>query len=210
MKVLITGGTGYLGRAVVRAMHARGHEVVVFARSASASGLPGALVDGDVRDRAAIDRAAAGCDALCHSAALVSIWRRRRADFDDVNVGGLRNALDVASARSMSRMLYTSSFVALPPRDRTDPIAANDYQRTKLAADRVADGAVAAGAPLVRVYPGVVYGPGSFTEGNLIGRLVADHLLRRLAGLGGRENRWAVAYGVDVVAVHVAWRVGGS
>jgi len=204
MRALVTGGTGYLGRAIVRAMHARGHDVVVFARHASASGLPGALVDGDVRDKAALERAAAGCDALCHTAALVSIWRRRRADFDEVNVGGLQNALDVALARGMSRMLYTSSFVALPPRDRTEPIAANDYQRTKLAADRVADVAVAAGAPLVRVYPGVVYGPGSFTEGNLVGRLVADHLRRKLPGLIGPENRWSFAYVDDVAAGHVA------
>src|SRR5207248_11644522 len=98
MRVLITGGTGYLGRAIVRAIHARGHDVVLFARRASGSGLPGALVEGDVRDKGALERAAAGCDALCHAAALVSIWRRRRADFDDVNVGGLRNALDAASA----------------------------------------------------------------------------------------------------------------
>src|SRR5438067_2033677 len=71
MKVLITGGTGYLGRAAVRAFHARGHELVVFARSATRSGLPGTLVDGDVRDCAALERAAAGCDAISHSAALV-------------------------------------------------------------------------------------------------------------------------------------------
>src|SRR2546430_16748639 len=108
MKVLITGGTGYLGRAVVRAMHARGHEVVVFARSASASGLPGALVDGDVRDRAAIDRAAAGFDALCHSAALVSIWRIHRADFSDVHVRGMRNALVVTMAAVNPTIVYTS------------------------------------------------------------------------------------------------------
>ena len=76
MKVLVTGGTGYLGRAVVQALAARGHDLVVFARTASRSGLPGAAVDGDVRDRAALERAAAGCDAISHSAALVSIWRR--------------------------------------------------------------------------------------------------------------------------------------
>ena len=204
MRVLITGGTGYLGRAVVRAMHARGHDVVVFARSASASGLPGTLVDGDVRDKRSLDLAAGGCDALCHSAALVSIWRRRAADFDDVNVGGLRNALDAAEARRIPRVLYTSSFVALPPRDLREPIAANDYQRTKLAADRLAATAVEAGAPLVRVYPGVVYGPGSFTEGNLVGRLVADHLRRRLPGLIGPENPWSFAYVDDVAAGHVA------
>src|SRR5438045_1277248 len=96
MKVLVTGGTGYLGRAVVSALAARGHDPVVFARTATASSLPGVAIDGDIRDRAALERAAGGCDAISHSAALVSIWRRRREDFDDVNIGGLRNVLAVA------------------------------------------------------------------------------------------------------------------
>ena len=213
MKVLVTGGTGYLGRAVVSALAARGHELVVFARSASRSGLPGTPIDGDIRDRAALERAAAGCDAISHSAALVSIWRRRREDFDDVNVGGLRNVLAVAGALAIPRVLYTSSFVAIPPKGRTEALVANDYQRTKVAADRLADEAVRGGAPLVRVYPGVVYGPGSFTEGNLVGRLIADHLAHKLPGLVGPENRWSYAYFDDVAAGHCAalehGRVGG-
>jgi farnesol dehydrogenase len=204
MKVLVTGGTGYLGRAVVGALAARGHDLVIFARTATASGLPGTLVDGDVRDRPALERAAAGCEAISHSAALVSIWRRRAQDFDDVNVGGLRNVLAVAAAHRISRILYTSSFVALPPRGRSEPIEANDYQRTKVAADRLADESVLHGSPLVRVYPGVVYGPGAFTEGNLVGRLIADHLKGRLPGLVGPENRWSYAYVDDVAAGHCA------
>ena len=213
MKVLVTGGTGYLGRAVVGALAARGHELVIFARSASRGGLPGTAIDGDIRDRAAIERAAAGCDAISHSAALVSIWRRRRADFDEVNVGGLRNVLGAAATLRIPRVLYTSSFVALPPRGRVEPIAANDYQRTKVAADRLADEAVRDGSPLVRVYPGVVYGPGSFTEGNLVGRLIADHLRRKLPGLVGPEHPWSYAYVADVAAGHCAalerGRIGG-
>ncbi len=204
MKVLVTGGTGYLGRAIVRALSARGHDVVVFARTASRSGLPGAAVDGDIRDRAALERAAAGCDAISHSAALVSIWRRRRGDFDEINVGGLRNVLAIAATLRLSRVLYTSSFVAIPPRGRTEPLQANDYQRTKVAADRLADTAVGDGSPLVRVYPGVVYGPGSLTEGNLVGRLIADHLRHRLPGLIGPENRWSYSYVDDVAAGHCA------
>jgi farnesol dehydrogenase len=213
MKVLVTGGTGYLGRTVVQALAARGHNLVVFARTASRSGLPGTAVDGDIRDRAALERAAAGCDAISHSAALVSIWRRRREDFDDINVGGLRNVLAVTATLGVSRLVYTSSFVALPPRDLTEPIQANDYQRTKVVADRVADTAVSEGSPLIRVYPGVVYGPGTFTEGNLIGRLIADHLRHRLPGLVGPENRWSYAYVDDVAAGHCAalerGRIGG-
>ena len=204
MKVLVTGGTGYLGRALVGALHARGHELVVFARSATRSGLPGTAVDGDIRDVAALERAAAGCDAISHSAALVSIWRRRRADFDDVNVGGLRNVLAVAASARVPRVLYTSSFVALPPRGMSEPLQANDYQRTKVAADRLADDAVRDGGPLIRVYPGVVYGPGSFTEGNLVGRLIADHLRGRLPGLIGPEHPWSYAFVDDVAAGHCA------
>ena len=213
MKVLVTGGTGYLGRAVVTALASRGHEVVVFARSASRSGLPGTAIDGDIRDRAAVERAAAGCDAISHAAALVSIWRRRSADFDDINVGGLRNVLAAAAAHRTPRVLYTSSFVAIPPAGRTEPLLANDYQRTKVEADRIAGQAVADGAPLVRVYPGVVYGPGTFTEGNLVGRLIADHLEHKLPGLVGPEQRWSYAYVDDVAAGHCAalerGRVGG-
>ena len=213
MKVLVTGGTGYLGRAVVSALAARGHDLVVFARSASRSGLSGRTIDGDIRDRAALERAAAGCDAISHSAALVSIWRRRRGDFDDINVGGLQNVLAVARQLGTPRVLYTSSFVAIPPQGRTEPLAANDYQRTKVAADRVADEAVGDGLPLIRVYPGVVYGHGSFTEGNLVGRLIADHLAHKLPGLVGPENRWSYAYVDDVAAGHCAalerGRIGG-
>jgi NAD+-dependent farnesol dehydrogenase len=200
MKVLVTGGTGYLGRAVVRALAARGHDLVVFGRSATRSGLPGAAIDGDVRDAAALERAAAGCDAISHSAALVSIWRRRREDFDDVNVGGLRHVLAAAHTFGIQRIVYTSSFLALTPRDLHAPIAANDYQRTKVAADRLADEAVGGGSGLIRVYPGVIYGPGSLTEGNLVGRLISDHLRGRLPGLVGPENLWSYAYIDDVAA----------
>jgi farnesol dehydrogenase len=204
MKVLVTGGTGYLGRAIVRALAARGHDLIVFARSASRSGLPGTLIDGDVRDAAAFERAAAGCHAISHSAALVSIWQRRRQDFDDVNVGGLRHAIAAAMHHRIPRLVYTSSFVALPPRGASSPLEANDYQRTKVAADRLADAEVGDGAPLIRVYPGVVYGPGSFTEGNLIGRLISDHLRRRLPGLIGPEQPWSYAYVDDVAGGHAA------
>ena len=121
--------------------------------------------------------------------------------------------LAVARALGTPRVLYTSSFVAIPPQGRTEPLAANDYQRTKVAADRVADEAVRDGLPLIRVYPGVVYGPGSFTEGNLVGRLIADHLAHKLPGLVGPENRWSYAYVDDVAAGHCAalerGRIGG-
>jgi NAD+-dependent farnesol dehydrogenase len=204
MKVMLTGGTGYLGRAVARALVHRGHDLVTFSRSASRAGLPGTAIDGDVRDRAAVERAAAGCDAIVHSAALVSIWQRRSQDFDDVNVGGLKNVIAAATVHRVPRIVYTSSFLALPPAGHTAPILANDYQRTKAAADRVAREAAHEGCPIVCVYPGVIYGPGAVTEGNLLGRLIADHLNRKLPALIGPENPWSFAYVDDVAAGHCA------
>ncbi len=204
MRVLITGASGYLGRALVAAFRAGGHDTVAFSRHATSSGVAGETVDGDVRDSAAVARAVDGCDAVCHSAALVSVWRRRREDFDDINVGGLRRVLDAARSAGIRRIVYTSSFLALPPTGASAPGCWNDYQRTKVAADRLAADAVAAGAPLVRVYPGVIYGPGTLTEGNLVGVMVSDHLRGRLPGLVGADRVWSYAWIEDVARGHVA------
>ncbi len=203
MKVLVTGGTGYLGRAIVNALSARGHQVVLFARSASATALPGRPVDGDIRDADAVHGAAEGCHAIIHMAALVSIWRRRVRDFDEINVNGLRNVLAAAKTAGVRKVLYTSSFLALPPAGRTEPLQANDYQRTKVVAEQIAVRAEDAGTPLIRLYPGVMYGPGEFTEGNLVGRMVRDHLRRKLPGLIGPRRIWSYSYVEDVARGYV-------
>lgn len=203
MKVLVTGGTGFLGQAIVRTLVARGHEPVVFARAATRAARAGIRsIDGDVRDGAAVRRAAADCDAICHAAALVALWRRRRADFDDVNVGGLENVIDAARDAGIGKVVYTSTFLVVPSGD-APAVTFNDYQRTKSAAHDVALRAIASGAPLVCVYPGVVYGPGPATEGNFIGGMIRDHLAGRLPGLIGASRRWSYAFIDDVAAGHV-------
>jgi len=204
MRVLVTGGSGYLGSAIVKALATRGHEPIVFARHASAAGLPGRAVDGNVRDRMAVRRAAEGVDAIVHAAALVSAWHPQPSTFDDVNVGGLEATLDAARAFGIRRIVYTSSFLARPPADSPVALAANDYQRTKSRAREVAHAAIDEGLPLVSLVPGVVYGPGEATEGNLIGRMVADHLAGRLPGLIGAERCWSYAYVNDVAEAHVS------
>ena len=99
-----------------------------------------------------------------------------------MNVAGLRNVIDACRERGIPRIVYTSSFLALPPAGQDLPISANDYQRTKVLAHGVAMRAIDDGAPIVVMLPGVVYGPGPRTEGNLVGRLVHDHLAGRLPG----------------------------
>lgn len=203
MNVLVTGGTGYLGRAIVRALAREGHQPIAFARRASAAQLPGAAIDGDVRDRDAVERAVASADAVCHTAALVSIWRRRRLDFDDINVRGVEHVLRACAQRGVRRVVYTSSFLAWPPRGASRPLACNDYQRSKVKGLEVARGAARLGVPVVILSPGVIYGPGVESEGNLVGRLVRDHLTGRLPGIIGPSRLWSCAYVEDVARAHV-------
>lgn len=205
MRILVTGGTGYLGRAVVAALYRRGHEPVAFARRATVAGdLPGSRIDGDVRDRPAVRDAARGADGIIHCAAIVSLWRRDPADFDRINVGGLETVIDVAAALGTPRLVYTSSFLALPPAGRARPLEANDYQRSKVRAREVARSAASRGLPVVSLVPGVIYGPGPQSEANLVDRMIRDHLAGRLPGIIGADRVWSFTFLEDVAEAHVA------
>jgi farnesol dehydrogenase len=215
MKVLVTGGTGFLGRAVVSRLAAAGHELTLLMRpTASREGFPAgvAFAAGDVTDRASLVAAARGQEAIVHAAALVKLVAPA-ADFDRVNVGGLENVLWAAAEAGVSRLVYVSSFIALGPTEggpggELDETAdssvrpwINDYERTKTLADRRAREAIAAGAPLVVVYPGVIYGPGVMTEGNLVVRGIVEALHRRLPALvGDAARRWSYVHVDDVAA----------
>jgi farnesol dehydrogenase len=68
----------------------------------------------------------------------------------------------------------------------------------------VARRAASDGVPVVTVYPGVIYGPGPATEGNLVGRLMRDQLNGKLPGVIGPERLWSFAFVDDVADAHVA------
>jgi NAD+-dependent farnesol dehydrogenase len=201
MKILVTGGTGYVGSAIVAALQRAGHDPIVFGRRPHPNATS---IQGDIRDTRAVTRAAETAEAICHTAALVAMWRRDPSEFDAVNVGGLQSVLAAARALHTPRVVYTSSFLALPPSDSPHPLTANHYQRTKVAARDVARRATADGLPIVTLYPGVVYGPGPATDGNLVGRLMTDHLHGRLPGVIGGERQWSYTFVDDVAGAHVA------
>ena len=217
MKLLVTGATGFLGRRTVAALAPR-HELRLLVRpAASRDRFPAGVefVPGDVTDRASL-AAAAGCDAILHAAARVKI-DAPAAEFDRVNVGGLENVLAVAAEARVARILYVSSFIALGPTERgpggvldervesADRAWINDYERTKTLSDLRARRAIAAGAPLSVVYPGVIYGPGELTEGNILVRHLLDLAHGRLPALMGKpERRWNYVFVDDVAAGIVA------
>ena len=226
MKILVTGATGFLGRRTVERLAPR-HELSLLVRSsADRSGFPASaeIVEGDVTDRASLERAAAGRDAILHAAALVKI-DAPASEFDRVNLGGLENVLAAAKQAGTGRVVYVSSFIALGPTEsgragagdgrsvtgELDESAEtrggaerpwiNDYERTKALADRRARRAIEEGSPLLVAYPGVIYGPGVLTEGNIVVRHLLDLAHGRLPALLGRpERRWNYVFVEDVAA----------
>jgi farnesol dehydrogenase len=214
VKILLTGGTGFLGKNVARRLAAHGHALRVLAREGSnLDGLPPEteIVRGDVTNGDSLRRAAAGCGAVVHLAALVKSWVPDPERFEAVNVGGLGNAL-VAAREAGARLVYTSSFIAVGPAgpvpaDETQVhpggVFRNAYERTKARADVLAREAAAGGGDVVMLYPGVVYGPGEMTDGNLVVKMVADHLRGRFPGLIGPGDRlWSYAFVEDVAEGH--------
>jgi farnesol dehydrogenase len=182
-------------------------------KAGRADGLPpgSETAIGDVTDAGSFARAAEGCGAIVHTAALVKIWVPDPERFEATNLGGLRNALAAARAAG-ARLVYTSSFIALGPsgpgeldgaRLHPGPPFRNPYERSKALADAAAREAAQAGADVVILYPGVVYGPGAMTEGNIVARMIADHLSGRLPGLvGPGDRRWSYAFVEDVAEGH--------
>ncbi|RMF73784.1 MAG: NAD-dependent epimerase/dehydratase family protein [Acidobacteria bacterium] len=217
MRVLLTGGSGFLGGHVALSLRDAGHEVALLVRR------PGAVADlgpgfeivrGDLLDPAAVERAVAGREAVVHLAGVVKRWLPDRTLFERVNVAGTLRLADAALRAGARRFVYCSSFFALGPTDGRRPAdeslahdgrPRNEYERTKLAADLEMRALQDRGLPIVILYPGIVYGPGRLTEGNLLAGVARDLLRGRLPGtIGPGDRQQCLAYAEDVAAGFVA------
>ncbi|KGJ77480.1 nucleoside-diphosphate sugar epimerase [Cryobacterium roopkundense] len=188
MKVLVTGASGFLGRAVAAEIVAAGHEVRTFQRRPS--GVRGALdALGSLTSRADLLYAVNGMDAIVHLAAKVSL-AGDPAEFEAVNVGGTRDLLAAATDAGVSRFVYVSSPSVAHAGDSimgtgalpADPARARgDYARTKARAELLALAADSDPLRVVAVRPHLVWGPG---DTQLIGRIVHRARSGRLPLLG--------------------------
>lgn len=167
MKTLVTGGTGFVGANVVRALLKRGAEVRALVRPRSDTqnldSLDVELVAGDLRDRGSLEAAIDGCDIVYHVAAMYALWAHHPQEIYDINVTGTVNLLEAAAQAGVRKVVYTSSVATIGlPKDGTPgsediPLAAedmvSDYKRSKYLAEQEVLRYAQRGLPVVIVNP---------------------------------------------------------
>jgi dihydroflavonol-4-reductase len=193
MTVLVTGGTGFVGAAIVRQLLQRGADVRALVRAGSdqrnLADLPVTRVIGDLSDVSSLDRALSGCEGLFHAAADYRLWVPNAEAMFRTNVEGTKSLLEAAGRAGVRRIVYTSSVATLGsatngrPADEMTPSTVGDmigpYKRSKFLAEELVRGMAAAGLPVVIVNPSTPVGPGD-VKPTPTGQLVVDALAGRM------------------------------
>ena len=179
MRIVVTGGAGFIGRAVVRKLATGGVEVVALVRDPTKTthleGPRVTLVQSDLGDVARMTELMRGADGVIHAAGSyrIGIGRDEQPQMLDANLGTTERVLDAAIAAQVRRIVYVSTVnvfgntheVVVDETYRRDPQTKSGrfvsyYDESKFLAHRAAEERIAKGAPIVIVQPAQVYGPG--------------------------------------------------
>jgi dihydroflavonol-4-reductase len=187
VNALVTGASGFIGGAIARTLAGKGVAVRVLIRAGARPNLgePVEIIEGDLRDAAAVHRAAAGCDAVFHAGGLYSFFAAPD-ELDAVNVGGTRNVLAAVRATG-ARLVHTSSISTiggmrgdrLPDETQDADTAPGPYKASKAAAERLVRGAARDGVDAVIVNPTFPVGRGD-VKPTPTGAVIRDFLAGRL------------------------------
>ena len=220
----MTGGTGFIGSRVVKRLRDRGDDVVVLARSPEkAAGLAADVVQGDLGDADAIRRGMEGCQAAFHIAAdyRVGMPKSKRESMYEANVRGTERVLDAAADAAVDRVVYVSTVNAFGNtngqtvdesyrRNESDGFVSY-YDETKYLAHKLAQERAAAGAPVVIVQPGLVYGPGDHA---IVGQLIDQASTGKMPAKAFPELGYTAVFVDDVadgiILAHDKGKVGES
>ncbi len=195
MNVLVTGGGGFLGRAIVQRLRERGDRVRSLARNLypELEALGVEQLRGDLADAATATEAAAGCELVFHVAAKAGVWGDYQ-DYYRANVVGTANVIAACRAHGIDRLVYTSSpSVVFDGKDmegvdESVPYPAHfeaHYPRTKAEAEQLV---LAANGPMLAttaLRPHLIWGPG---DNHLVPRILDRGRRGRLRRIGNRPN----------------------
>ncbi len=207
MRVLVTGASGMLGHVTAQALLSRGDRVTVLQRRSS--GLPCAEVLGDIADRAAVERATTGQDAVVHLAAKVDVTGRW-PEYAQANIEGTRNVVVACARKGVGRLVHVSSPSVAHAGDPLFGAAAEPadparvrghYARSKAEAERLALGADSPDLAVLAVRPHLVWGPG---DEQLVARIVARARSGRLPVIGSGAALIDTTYVDNAAAALVA------
>tara|TARA_R110001592_G_scaffold363372_1_gene686088 strand:- start:207344 stop:208354 length:1011 start_codon:yes stop_codon:yes gene_type:complete len=173
MRVMITGGTGFVGYHIAQALLAAGHSVSLLVRSVDKMlrlyGDDCALdfTRGDITDTGKVNSAMVGCDAVIHAAAMVSTRAGDAERVYNTNVEGARTVIGSAvKIKSVKSIIHVSSVTALydPSATLLDEhsppgVARNAYGRSKVACEKYVRNLKATGKRVYITYPATVIGP---------------------------------------------------
>lgn len=171
MKVLVTGGTGFTGKALVKRLVDAGHEVVSLdyqegLKTDEIRSWGARVVIGSVTDPAIVKRCMEGVEIVHHLAAAFRELNVPNSYYDEVNAGGTRIVLESAFAHKVKKFIYCSTCgvhgnVDKPPADENAPIQPGDYyQQTKYDAEPLVHEYCAKGMDALILRPAAIYGPG--------------------------------------------------
>ncbi len=211
MRILVTGGGGFLGQALCRGLVERGHEVASFNRGhyAELDVLGVRQIAGDLADHDAVTAAFAGRDAVFHNAAKAGAWGSY-ASYHRANVLGTRNVLDACRGLGIRRLVYTSSpSVTHRATHRVEGGTADSvpygegfkapYATTKAIAERAVLAANDSTLATVALRPRLIWGPG---DNNILPRLVERANAGRLRIVGDGNNKVDSTYIDNAAQAH--------
>ena len=210
MKVLVTGGGGFLGNVIVRMLREQGQQVRSFSRGdyPELTRLGVERFRGDLADRNILLRAAEGCDTVFHVAAKAGIWGSY-AEFHRANVAGTENVLAVCKARGITKLIYTGSpSVVFDGRDveggnESLPYPAEyhaHYPRTKAMAEQLVLAANGPDLATISLRPHLIWGPG---DNHLVPRILAKGRAGKLRRIGSRPCMVDTTYVDNAARAHL-------
>ena len=216
MNIFLTGGSGFIGNALLRKLIQSGEHVHLLLRPKAAEQQLHyqniTVFKGDILDTENIEQAMQGCDRVYHLAAMAKNWSFNPYDFELVNVNGTANVLRIAGQLGIKKVVFTSTSMIFGP-SNGQPVTESqskqdfiytDYARAKAKSEQLISEFTQNDLKIVSVYPTRLFGPGLMTEGNAATQMIKLYMQgkwRYILGNGSAYGNYA--YIDDIVDGHI-------